>query len=253
VTTVVLAYDRRSRLAAGAVAGALPLDAVVPGRNPAPPRGEPFFDGWMTRPEVAAALLMAVAAVARSRYFQQASSRLLDPVLTSGDGQLRLESFSSCCGVYARADLLPEALRDARISPGTTNVDLNQDVRDALTRLDDRDELRLRVSPAGLQVTTREADTFERKVALPARWIKGFGEAALAQVGMQPYARIGASATRRLLAGLPAAGNASAGPSRPCSTAASCSSTSPPGSARRAWPARTGCERCACSRRTPSP
>jgi hypothetical protein len=36
--------------------------------------------------------------------------RAADPVLTAAGGRLRLESFSQCCGVYARADLLPDML-----------------------------------------------------------------------------------------------------------------------------------------------
>ncbi|MEU4221857.1 SWIM zinc finger family protein, partial [Actinoplanes sp. NPDC026623] len=187
---VVLAYDRPSRLD-GRV-----LDlgrAAVPG--PAP-----FFDGWVARPGLVAAVLLAVAAVARSRYFQPAAARLLDPVLTSGDGRLRLESFSSCGGVHARADLLPEALRDVRSEPGTTNVDLNREVRDALSRVSDRDELRLSVGAGGLAVVTRETAAFERRVTLPDRWLKGLGEAALSQAGMRVAATAGPAAARRLLA-----------------------------------------------------
>jgi hypothetical protein len=209
MTEAVLAYDRPSLLVPGGPAG-----HVLGLGRAAVPEGAaaPFFDGWLARPGLVAGLLLAVAAVARSRYFQPAASRLLDPVLTSGDGRLRLESFSSCCGVYARADLLPEALREVRAEPGTTNVDLNRAVRDALARVDDRDEMRLCVGATGLRVVTRGAAAFERRVALPARWVKGLGEAALAQDGMRPYATIGAAATRRLLAGLPPAGAVSAPP-----------------------------------------
>jgi hypothetical protein len=76
-----------------------------------------------------------MAAVARSRYFRPTFARLLDPILTSGGDRLRLESFSSCCGVYARADLLPEDLREVSVGTGTTNVDLNPSIRDALARV----------------------------------------------------------------------------------------------------------------------
>jgi hypothetical protein len=203
----VLSYDRPSRLVTDASAGPV-LDL---GQAATPVGGAmPFFDGWVARPRLVAGVLLAVAAVARSRYFQPMSPRLLDPILTSGDGRLRLESFSSCCGVYARADLMPELLRDVRVEPGTTNVDLNQEVRDALVRLDDRNEMRLSVGAAGLRVTTRTATAFERKVTLPTRWLKGLSEAALAQVGMRPYARLEAAGARRLLATLPPAGAASA-------------------------------------------
>src|SRR5690348_1958709 len=101
---MVLAYDQPSRLAPAVSAGHV-LDL---GRAAVPEGGAaPFFDGWVARPGLVAGLLLTVAAVARSRYFQPVAARLLDPILTSGDGRLRLESFSSCCGVYARADLLP--------------------------------------------------------------------------------------------------------------------------------------------------
>jgi hypothetical protein len=209
VTEMTLAYDRPSRLAAAGADGQL----LALGQSAGPQAAVlPFFDGWLARPGLAAGLLLAVAAVARSRYFRPGSGRLLDPILTSGDGRLRLESFSSCCGVYARADLLPEALRDVRVDPGTTNVDLNQEVRDALARVDDRDEMRLCLGTDGMAVVTRETAAFERKVALPTRWIRGLGEAALTQVGMEPWARVEAAAARRFLAALPPAGNPASSP-----------------------------------------
>src|SRR5258705_4019686 len=77
-----------------------------------------FFDGWVGRPRLVAALLLSVGAVARARYFMPASARLLDPVLTSGDEMLRIEAFSSCCGVYARVDLHGEHLGQASIGTG---------------------------------------------------------------------------------------------------------------------------------------
>jgi hypothetical protein len=91
-----------------------------------------FFDGWVGRPRLVAALLLSVGAVARARYFMPASARLLDPVLTSGDEMLRIEAFSSCCGVYARVDLLGDQLGEASIGAGTTNVDLGHEIRDGL-------------------------------------------------------------------------------------------------------------------------
>ncbi|GAA4586058.1 SWIM zinc finger domain-containing protein [Planotetraspora phitsanulokensis] len=171
-----------------------------------------FFDGWVGRPRLVAALLLSVGAVARARYFMPASARLLDPVLTSGDEMLRIEAFSSCCGVYARVDLLGDHLGEVSVGTGTTNVDLGQEVRDALARVDDATELRLSVGSAGLRVTTRVGSAVERKVKLPVRWVKGLGEAALAQVGMRPMARLGAVGARRLLDALPPASSASAPP-----------------------------------------
>jgi len=136
-----------------------------------------FFDGWVGRPRLVAALLLSIGAVARARYFMPASPRLLDPVLTSGDELLRIEAFSSCCGVYARVDLHGDHLGEASIGTGTTNVDLGQEIRDALARVDDTTEMRLSVGRAGLRVTTRVGSALERKVKLPVRWVKGLGEA----------------------------------------------------------------------------
>lgn len=202
-----MAYDRPSRLLVHPSAGSV-LDLAR--AKPAEGGVAPFFAGWVSRPKVVAQLLLTVAAVARSRYFRPIPSRLLDPILTSGDDRLRVESFSSCCGVYARADLLPDGLRDVEVGSGTTNVDLNQDVRDALSRVDDRTELQLSIGADGMRVVTRETTGFERKVKLPTRWIKGLGEAALAQVGMYPFAVLDAAGARRLLAHLPPAGQPSA-------------------------------------------
>jgi SWIM zinc finger len=171
-----------------------------------------FFDGWVGRPRLVAVLLLCIAAVARARYFMPASPRLLDPVLTSGDEMLRIEAFSSCCGVYARVDLQGDHLGETAIGTGTTNVDLGQEIRDALARVDDTTEMRLSVGSAGLRVTTRAGSAVERKVRLPIRWVKGLGEAALAQVGMRLLAQTGPVGARRLLDALPPAGSASAPP-----------------------------------------
>src|SRR3954453_9246074 len=60
-----------------------------------------FFDGWVGRPRLVAALLLSVGAVVRARYFMPASARKHGPVLTSANEMLRIGAFSSCCGVYA--------------------------------------------------------------------------------------------------------------------------------------------------------
>ena len=60
---------------------------------------------------------------------------MLDPVVTSGGGMLRFEGFSSCCGVYSRVDLRPEAFDVDLRGKGTTNVDFNERMRTALRKL----------------------------------------------------------------------------------------------------------------------
>lgn len=194
-----MAYDRPSSLVEQS--GRTTLDLVAAGGPESV--GTPFFTGWVGYPRIVAQVLLAVAAVARSTYFRPIRGGLLDPILTSGDGPLRVEAFSSCCGVYARADLLPEGLTEATVGPGTTPVDFNPEIRHALSRVDNDAELRLSVGSAGVEVVTRESASFERRVKLSTRWTKGLGEAALAQVGMVEVARLDGVATRRLLTALP--------------------------------------------------
>src|SRR6266702_3302210 len=115
-----------------------------------------FFTGFLAEPGPAAQALLATAAIARAHYHVAAATvrMLRDPVVTSNTDRLRFESFSTCCGVHARLDLPPSALSTPPVTSGTTNVDFNPPMRAAL---------------AGAVAT-------ERKVVLPARWIKGFGE-----------------------------------------------------------------------------
>ena len=89
-----------------------------------------FFDGFLGHAEQVAVALRVCARVARTRFYVPpgmlaAVLRAADPVVTSNGDRLRFESFSACCGVYARLDVLPGALDGAVASRGTTNVDFN--------------------------------------------------------------------------------------------------------------------------------
>jgi hypothetical protein len=107
------------------------------GLTEAGPAAHPYlFRGFLTDPGPAALGMLACAAVARARYYTPASviTRILaDPVVTSNGDRLRFESFSGCCGVHARLDLLPSALAEPPVTAGTTNVDFNEPMRAALT------------------------------------------------------------------------------------------------------------------------
>lgn len=105
-----------------------------------------FFSGFMERPDVVAAGLLAVARVARTRFYMPPGmvalpggglTRVgaLDPVVTSTEEGLRFESFSACCGVYARLDVDASALDASHRAVGVTNVDVNQPLRAALASL----------------------------------------------------------------------------------------------------------------------
>ena len=164
-----------------------------------------FFTGFLTDPGAAATGLLAVAEVARTRYFRPAPPASLDPVVTAGSDRLRFESFSGCCGVYARMDVLPGGLDGEILAHGTTNVDVNLPLQRALTRVGRTDPLHVAVGPDDLTVTTFDGELVERKVPLPSRWLRGFAEAQVITSRFDPRAEIGVAEARILLNRLPAA------------------------------------------------
>lgn len=180
------------------------------------PRGaEPhprFFEGFLTSPRIAARGLLAVADVAAARYYQRTLLSSLDPVVTGNGDRLRFESFSGCCGVYARLDVLRDGLDGAETGHGTTNVDVNNPLREALSRIAGDDPLHLRVGPQEMAVTTLEGPVVEKKVPLPDRWLRGFAEAQVASAAFDLRAELPAAEAVRFLRSLPqSSGNASRG------------------------------------------
>ena len=165
-----------------------------------------FFRGFLTEPGPAALGMLGCAAVARARYHTPASviaAIASDPVVTSNGDRLRFESFSGCGGVHARLDLLPDALGEAPVTSGTTNVDFNAAMRAALGGAAVSGALLLRVGADEVAVTTPDAAATERKVPLPDRWVKGFGEVQALARHMRPVAELTGVQARRFLAGLP--------------------------------------------------
>lgn len=166
-----------------------------------------FFDGFLGHPEQSAAALLSVAKVARTRFYTPpgmvaAILRAADPVVTSNGDRLRFESFSACCGVYARLDVLPGGLDGPALDTGTTNVDFNPPMRDALARVGGIDPLHLSVGE-DLVVTTMDGRVTERKVPLPDRWLKGFAEVQLSASRMRPVIEVPAVEARRFVRSLP--------------------------------------------------
>src|SRR5213083_1784734 len=94
-----------------------------------------FYAGFLTATQAAAVGLLAVAEVAGSRQYQPRGLVGSDPVVTAGNDRLRFEAFSGCCGVYARLDVLPPGLDGQILGHGTTNVDVNRPLRQALARV----------------------------------------------------------------------------------------------------------------------
>ncbi len=152
-----------------------------------------FFSGFVTTAEPVAAGLLAVAEVARTRYYQPLSPRSLDPVVTGSRDRLRFESFSGCCGVYARMDVLPAALDGETPDHGTTNVDVNAPLRTALARVAGSSALRLDVGPDDLTVTTMHGSVVEKKVPLPTRWLRGFAEVQVIASRFDPRIEVSAA------------------------------------------------------------
>ncbi|MFD9424524.1 MULTISPECIES: SWIM zinc finger family protein [unclassified Streptomyces] len=207
-----LAYSRPSALESsqtGALLGLETAGGLTPRGAEAHPR---FFNGFLTSPRIAARGLLAVADVASTRYYQRALAASLDPVVTGNGDRLRFESFSGCCGVYARLDVLQEGLDGARTGHGTTNVDVNNPLREALSRITADDPLHLRVGPEEMAVTTLDGPVVEKKVPLPDRWLRGFAEAQVASAGFDLRAELSAAEAVRFLRSLPrSSGNASRG------------------------------------------
>src|SRR5262245_66582561 len=135
-----------------------------------------FFDGRMRQPHVAASMLLTLAKVVSTRFWMPLNPALLDPVVTSNEELLRFEGFSSCCGVYARADLEAPTFEADIQGRGTTNVDFNAAMRGALAQIRANESVRLAVGAQGVELTRKDQAVVEKKVKLPVRWIKGFTE-----------------------------------------------------------------------------
>jgi hypothetical protein len=141
--------------------------------------------------------------VAQARYFQPQLRAMRDPVVTCDGDRLRLESFSACCGVYARLDLLSDALDGEVFDRGTTNVDVNGPLREALARVGGTDPLHLSVGADELAVTTWDGAVVEKKVPLPQRWLRGFAEVQVISAPFDLRAEIPAAEAVRFLRSLP--------------------------------------------------
>jgi hypothetical protein len=162
-----------------------------------------FFSGWMSEAEPAAAALLGLANVAAAHYYRRTPTPYRDPVVTCDGERLRFESFSACCGVYARLDVLPDGIEGDWLARGTTNVDINSGLRFALGRVRGADPLRLGIGPDGLEAATLDGVAVERKVPLPGRWLRGFAQVQALTSGFEPRAGLAAAEAARFLRGLP--------------------------------------------------
>lgn len=163
-----------------------------------------FFDGRARQPRILGEMLYTLSDVVRTHFFLPRPV-ILDPVLTSNEELLRLEGFSGCCGVYARVDLPAEAFDGECHGRGTTNVDFNQPMRNALLRLRDEEDVRFAVGTDEVVLSKGNEKTVEKKVKLPLRWIKGFSEVQAYQPRLQLLMEVSAAEALRFVRTLPKA------------------------------------------------
>jgi len=165
-----------------------------------------LFVGRILLPDLVADGLLVIGSVARSRYHVPAAmlARILlaaDPIVTVGDGRVRFESLSACSGVYARLDLLPDAVDGTVIGRGTTNVDLGPDLRAALAGVDARSAVDLEIGSEWVEVRVADEGMRERRVPLPARWVRSLTEVAAIQPQLERRAVLARTEATRLLRG----------------------------------------------------
>ncbi|TDE09575.1 SWIM zinc finger family protein [Dyadobacter psychrotolerans] len=131
-----------------------------------------FFWGSLTEPYLTAKCWSTIAKVVRSS-FGPVPAHLKDPIVSAGAGRLRFEGFSSCNGVYVRLDMMPDSVDGEFIASGTTNVDFNEPILNALNSIQKNEKVVLSVGQSDVRIATEKTRITEKKVALPARWIKG--------------------------------------------------------------------------------
>jgi hypothetical protein len=167
-----------------------------------------FFRGDLVRPARTAELLRGLMRVVQARFHLPAAmlQRILaqaDPIVTCSDDRLRFEGFSGCCGVYARVDLLPEAVRGERFGRGTTNVDFNPPMLSALAMIREKDRVSLAIGAEAIELATSRGAVLEKKVALPLRWLKGLVEVQACQSRMRAVHDVSGVEARRFFMSLP--------------------------------------------------
>lgn len=161
-----------------------------------------FFWGSLTDPYVTAKCWSTIAKVVRSS-FGPIPPSLRDPIVSAGSERLRFEGFSSCNGVYVRLDMKPEAIDGEFIANGTTNVDFNDPMLNALNAIQKNEKVTLAVGQQDVQVITRKAKVVEKKVTLPMRWIKGLTSVQLYLADMDLKFELNKIQTIQLFQSLP--------------------------------------------------
>jgi hypothetical protein len=199
----VLIYQQQSTLAENDGQPSLQLCANASGGT------QPvFFDGRLNHPLQTARCLRSIAILVGSRFYTPPAmlARILresDPVVTVSRQMLRFEGFSACCSTYGRLDVCAGGFDATKMTPGTTNVDFQAEMRGTLATIRSDSKMALSVGATGLALTHNETKVIEKKVKLPLRWIKGFCEVQAIQTDMTLVFQISRNEAIRFFRQLP--------------------------------------------------
>ena len=176
--------------------------------NAEPDAPRMFLTAYAREPEITARALRAVSEIVGSRFYIPPAMlarimREADPVATVSPGAVRFEGFSACCSAYIRLDLGAEALEVAERRNGTTNVDFGAELRGALMQVKPDSRMEITIGAEAVGIAHERAAVVERKVPLPMRWIKGFGDVQVHLAGMELAFELPRIAAQRFLRGLP--------------------------------------------------
>lgn len=161
-----------------------------------------FFWGSLVDPYLTAKCWTTISKVVRSS-FGPVPASLRDPIVSAGAQRLRFEGFSSCNGVYVRLDMLPESVDGEFIASGTTNVDFNEPMLNALNAIHKNEKVVLAVGQNDIQLATEKTKVTEKKVTLPPRWIKGLTSVQLYLADMQKVFELNKIQSIQLFQGIP--------------------------------------------------
>lgn len=165
-----------------------------------------FFRGQLRQPRLSADLFTAVALVVGSRFYTPPNAKarqFTDPIVTAGAAMLRFEGFSACASAWIRLDVDSDGYDGELVGHGTTNVDFNPPLRQALARVRDGDILGLQIGNAALTFSHGDHDVVEKKVPLPARWLRSLVEVQSYLAAMTARLTVSGPAALRFLRALP--------------------------------------------------
>lgn len=166
---------------------------------------EQLFWGRLLYPQITARCLTSLAAIVQSRFTlsPETIAAMHDPIISVGNGSLRFEGFSGCAGIYARVDVLPDALDGEFTGSGTTNVDFNSPMLAGLGGVRQKETVLVSIGQKEVAFGFDSGTVVERKVPLPQRWLKGLTSVQHYLAGAEPLVELNRVQALRLMQGVP--------------------------------------------------